>query len=207
MHMNVEPVGKTWQIKKAWVNPDGSVNVEGWVSTIAQDLEKDIMEPETFAGTPIKDYFAGGAPISVEHNTSSIPVGFVRRSALVRDGNIFQEELNDHHEPLEFKYFDGLGTGWYGLGTVDDEKAADAVMKGKLSFFSWIGMPRAWTPLPGGGRHFAEKGGIDPLIEVTLTAYPINRTARMRIAKAKGLLERPRLQLRPDSVERVLRSI
>jgi hypothetical protein len=202
-------IGKSWVIKKAWVNADGSVNVEGWVSTNIKDIEKDIMEPETFAGPTIKGYFDRGAPISTEHNTRDYPVGYMLKSALIREGDVFEQLDNTRYPKMDFRYFDEEATsitGWYGLGVIDDERAALAVAKGKLSSFSWIGMPRLWTPIPGGGRHFSQKGGIDPLLEATITAYPINPTAIMRVAKAYGYA-RPRLSLDPDRVERVLRSI
>lgn len=201
----MELVGKEWLVTKAWANPDGTVNVEGWVSTNAKDIEKDIMEPETFQDS-IEGYFERGAPISTEHNTRDYPVGYMLRSILVRDGQAFMDLQNPRHPQGNFKYRDDTGTGWYGLGVIDDERAALAVAKGKLSSFSWIGMPRLWTPIPGGGRHFSQKGGIDPLLEATITAYPINPTAIMRVAKAYGYA-RPRLSLDPDRIGRVLRSI
>lgn len=202
-------VGKPWLVTKAWTNEDGTVNVEGWVSTNELDLEKDIMEPETFADRPIEQYFERGAPVSSEHDTSALPVGYMLKAALVRDGNIFQSLDNPRHPTADFKYFDPseTRTGWYGLVTIDDGKTAVAVAKGKLSSFSWIGMPKSWTPRPGGGRHFNNKGGIDPLLEATITAYPVNPNAIMRVAKAYGYAveePRPRLWLTPEGVERIL---
>jgi hypothetical protein len=208
VNMVANVLGKSWLIKKAWTNDDGSVNIEGWVSTNDRDIEKDILEPEAFAGS-LEGYFARGAPISSEHNTDDLPVGYMIKAALVRDGHIFQEASNSRYTPTDFKYFDGTGTGWYGLGVIDEERSSVAVQKGKLSSFSWIGMPKAWEPLPGGGRHFNQQGAIDPLLEATVTAYPINPTAVMRIAKAHGYpvaAPRPRLVLTREGVERLLRN-
>ena len=201
-------IGKPWLVTKAWTNDDGSVNVEGWVSTNEIDLEKDILEPETFSDRPIEQYMERGAPVSCEHNTDDMPVGYMLKAALVREGAIFQQLDNPRHPTLDFRYFDPAQTqsGWYGLVTIDEERTARAVTKGKLSSFSWIGMPKAWTPLPGGGRHFNVKGGINPLLEATITAYPVNPTAIMRVAKAYGYVEetRPRLTLSREGVERIL---
>ena len=207
----VAPIGKSWLIKKAYVNPDGTLSIEGWVSTDRKDLDKDILEPETFGGATLKGYFERGGPISSEHSTGDWPVGYMRKSILVRDGNIFQEELNPRYGPVDFRYFDGKGTGWYGLGVIDEERAMLNVQKGKVSSFSWIGMPVAWTPLPDGGRHYNEPSGINPLLEATITAYPVNPTAVMRIAKARGYSvpepeqeQRPKLALTREGVEKVL---
>ena len=159
--------------------------------------------------SPIEEYFERGAPVSSEHNTKDLPVGFMQKAALVRDGSPFLQVDNPRHPTVDFRAFDGTGTGWYGLVTIDDEKTAQAVAKGKLSSFSWIGMPKAWTPRPGGGRHFNQKGGISPLLEATVTAYPVNTQAIMRIAKAYGYPvpeeTKPRLWLTPEGVERVLK--
>lgn len=196
-------VGKSWLITKAWSNDDGSVNIEGWVSTNKQDAERDILEPETFAGETLDGYFQRGAPISCEHNTRDIPVGYMLKSALVRDGQIFQEADNFRHDTSSFKYFDGTGTGWYGLGVIDEPVAIKAVGSGKLSSFSWIGLAKAWTPIPGGGKHFSSQGGISPLLEATITAYPINTSAIMRVAKSYGYAQN-RLMLTPAGVDSIL---
>lgn len=202
MILSPTPVGKSFTIQKAWMNDDGSINVEGWISTNEEDLEKDVIEPEAFAGTTLSGYFERGAPISSEHNTRDMPVGYMLRSALVRDGQVFQMESNPRYPETDFKYFPETGTGWYGLGVIDEEIAARGISKGKISSFSWIGMPRAWTPKAGGGRHYTSPSSISPLLEATVTAYPINPNAVMRIAKAYGYS--PSLRLTQQGVERVL---
>lgn len=184
------PMSKTFvfnssaSLMKATVRDDGSVNVEGWISTPNKDLEKDIMEPESFSPA-LSDYMRRGAPISVEHGTKSLPVGFLHKAVLVRDDKVLLSADNPNQEPIEFRHFTG-GTGWYAIGNIYDQKAALGVIKGTVSSFSWIGIPRKWEKQPDGGRRFSEPGSVDPLLEVTVTAYPINTHAAMRIAKAQG---------------------
>lgn len=210
--MTTEFLGKSWTIKKAWINEDGSVNVEGWVSTNNKDRERDIIEPEAFGDGTLDGYFDRGAPISCEHNTDDMPVGYMLKSALVRDGQVFHQINNTRHPTADFKYFDESekGTGWYGLGVIDEPRIAKAANSGKLSSFSFIGQIQSWTPLDDGGKLF-KAGDINPLLEATITAYPINPTAIMRIAKSYGYPVRPastpiqpRLMLTPEGVERIL---
>ncbi len=189
------PMGKSFafsshpNLMKATILSDGSVNVEGWISTSHKDLEKDILEPESFSPA-LSAYMERGAPISIEHGIKTLPVGFLQRAVLVRDGNILEAVDNPKHEKGEFKHFKDMlsdgGTGWYGLGNVYDQKAAFGIVKGTVSSFSWIGKPQKWRDQPDGGRHFLEAGAIDPLIEVTVAAYPINTHAAMKIAASLG---------------------
>lgn len=64
------------------------------------------------------------------------------------------------------------------------------ISKGVLSSFSWIAMPGDWEDMEDGGKHFIKPGSIAPIIETTLTAYPVNTTATMRIAKSRGFVPR-----------------
>lgn len=184
-HSFQQPLGKAFEIKKSYRRPDGSLGIEGWISTPTRDIEKDVIEPESFAGDGFRDYMRRGAPVSIEHNTRSLPVGYLLKSRLVRDGSVIQDEDNPKHQSEDFRYFDG-GTGWYGLGVVYNEDAIAGINKGVISSFSWIGMPVDWDNLADGGRRFSKKGSIKPVIEVTVTAYPVNTTATMQIAKARG---------------------
>ena len=179
-------VGKAWALVKAYPQPDGSVVAEGWISTPLQDMEKDILEPEAFKGDALANYFAKGAPVSFDHDTTSAPVGYMQKAVLVRNGVVIQQEDNPLHERANWLAYDGFGTGWYGNIRITEEKAADPVRKGLVRGFSWIGYPREWEPVDGGGRRFSRAGAINPLLETTITAYPINHTAIMRIAKARG---------------------
>lgn len=180
-----QPVGKGFEMVKSYRLSDGSLVREGWVSTPDKDIDKDEIEPESFSGPGFHDYMTRGAPVSVEHQTRSLPVGFLQKAALVRDGNIIQVEDNPKHPQVDFRYFDG-GTGWYGLVNIYEDLAIRGIMKGVLSAFSWIAMPQEWEELEDGGRHFTKPGSIAPIIETTLTAYPVNTNAVMKIAKAKG---------------------
>lgn len=186
------PMGKSFTgLKKglmlAVVNTDGTVDVEGWISTPFKDIEKDVMEPESF-NPAVKDYMQRGAPMSVEHGTKLLPVGFLQKAALVRENKTFAEFNNPKHGEVPFRYpFEG-GTGWYARGNIYDPQAAMGVVKGTVSSFSWIGMPKEWEDLPDGGRRFSKPGSISPILETTVTAYPINTAAKMRIAKAAGFV-------------------
>jgi hypothetical protein len=186
------PIGKEWLVSKSYRNPDGTLSIEGWVSTPKQDIEKDILEPEGFSGEGFYGYMSRGAPVSTEHDTNSWPIGYIQKATLVRAGKILQEEVNPKVEKGEYRYFDRSMIGWYARGVIDDDKAIEYIGKGKLGAFSWIGMPRVWEDLKGGGRRFSQKGAINPLLEVTVTAYPINVDAVMRIAKAHGYQPEPK---------------
>lgn len=193
-----QPLGKSFEIRKSFVRTDGSLGIEGWISTPKKDIEKDVLEPEAFAGDGLRDYMRRGAPVSVEHNTRTIPSGYLQKAVLFRDGQPIQIEYNPK-QPLmrgeDFRAFDG-GTGWYGLGAIYNPHVSLGIQKGVLSSFSWLGMPVEWEDFPDGGKHFVKKGAVNPIIEVTVTAYPVNTSATMRIAKARGFiphLDRKRL--------------
>lgn len=179
-------MSKEWLITKAYPQPDGSVSIEGWISTPLQDMEKDIIEPEAFAGTGFQSYFEHGAPISSNHDTTGYPVGHMVKGVLVRNGVVIQSENHPDYPDVKFTSFDGFGTGWYGRGIIHEKRAADYITKGMMRSFSWIGKPTNWEDLPDGGRHFKSRGAINPLLEATVTAYPINQAAVLRIAKAHG---------------------
>lgn len=179
-------LGKEWIISKGTLLSDGTVAIEGWISTPLKDLEKDILEPEAFAGEGFRSYFEHGAPISSNHDTKGYPVGYLQKAVLVRNGAVIQTENHPDHPRAQFTSFDGFGTGWYGRGILDEAQAVDNVVKGKIRSFSWIGHGKDWEELPDGGRRFSKKGAINPLLEVTIAAYPINQAAMLRIAKAYG---------------------
>jgi hypothetical protein len=176
---------------KSYRLPNGDMAIEGWISTPKQDLEKDIMEPEAFSGEGLYKYLQGVSPVSTEHNMKAWPIGHMQKATLVREGHIIQEESNPQHDSIDYLYFDKSRIGWYGALVIDDQVAIDKIEKGKVGSFSWVGMPRMWDEIPGGGRRFSKKGGINPLLEVTITAYPINVDAVMRIAKAHGYPAEP----------------
>lgn len=195
----VDLIAKSMLITKAYTREDGTIGIEGWTSTNDPDMERDVIEPESFGGIALTDYFQHGAPVSTEHDTDSYPVGHLLKSVLIRDGKIFQEEVNPHHERENFQFLtDSLtrkGTGWYSLGVIDEPKAIKQIAKRRVSSFSFIGMPKEWENLPNGGRHFKKASSINPLIEVTVSAYPINRNAMFRIAKARGYVGTQKYQI------------
>ena len=170
---SVNPIEKSFKIVKAYESEAGLV-VEGWVSTNDQDQQKDIIEPEAFLPS-IDGYFANFAPISLNHNQLALPVGHLQRGALVRDGQIFHEALHPM-DAAEFEHFPGSGSGFYARGVLTDTMASDAVRKGNVGGFSFIGNGRKYTRIPGGGRRFTE---VNPLTETTVAAYPINTRASM----------------------------
>lgn len=195
-------LGKEWIIAKATQQSDGTVAIEGWISTPLKDLEKDILEPEAFAGEGFRSYFEHGAPISSNHDTKGYPVGYLQKAILVRNGAVIQTENHPDHPRAQFTSFDGFGTGWYGRGILDEAQAVDNVVKGKIRSFSWIGHGKDWEELPDGGRRFSKKGAINPLLEVTIAAYPINQAAMLRIAKAYGyeVESKPRYAINVEAV-------
>ena len=185
------PISKSITFKdglavKSFIKDDGTVGFEGWISTPDQDTEKDILEPEAF-WDGLQRYMKRGAPVSTEHNMKGFPVGYLTKSTLMRDGKPFQEEYNPKQSFDGYRYLDG-GTGWYAAGVVYDQQAAMGVVKGTVNSFSWVGFPVKWENIAGGGKRFKEAGSINPLVEATLTAYPINTAATMRIAKAAGFM-------------------
>ena len=187
VHKGFNPVGKTWLVEKAWLQSDGTLAIEGWVSTNHPDLEKDVVEPEAFYGETFESYYARSAPLSSNHDTDGYPIGHLQKGVLVRDGVIFQEEYHPT-DPAEFTNYNPAtkGTGWYGRGVITDERVASHVHKGNMGAFSWIGNLKAYEPLVGGGKRYHT---VDPLIESTVAAYPVNPKAVMQIAKAYGLSE------------------
>lgn len=177
------PVTKSMLITKSWQDASGDVYIEGWVSTEARDQQKDIVPPEAFKAA-LPEYMARYAPLTTEHQLfpnlrrgelSRYPVGHMQRIALVRDGQILQEHTHPK-DPAEFAHFPGSGTGAYGRGVINDYTAASQVMKGNMAGFSWVGRLKEYEPLPDGGKRY---GRIDPWMETTLSAFPVNSSARL----------------------------
>ncbi|GHO55520.1 hypothetical protein [Ktedonobacter robiniae] len=183
VHKSYNPIEKEFVITKAWES-DAGLNIEGWVSTDDQDLEKDITEPEAFQKS-IDDYFRRSAPVSFNHKTAEVPVGHLQKGALVRDGKIFHE-VSHPRDAAEFEHFPGTGNGFYARGVLTEPVAAGAVRKGNIGGFSFIGNATRYQKIPGGGRRFTE---IYPLIETTVAPYPVNQKAAIIAAKAYGLEE------------------
>jgi hypothetical protein len=196
--MHAHPVVKAFNpeafqflIQKSWVGEDGVTYFEGWDSPgSTRDREKEISPPEAFSNA-LPGFLMRGGPITSEHETEHYPVGHVQKAALVRDGKIFQEALHpaDPHDFEHFEEFiqDGpVKTGVYIRGALTESPAKDMVRKGNVRGLSWIGNARKFHLLPGGGREYEE---IDPLLEMTVAAFPVHKDAAILIAKAYGLEE------------------
>lgn len=180
-------VAKSALIEKAWTGGDGNVYIEGWISTPDQDIQRDVTEPEAFAGKALSDYAARRMPLSSEHGRKysgrqfgDYPIGHMQRVALVRDGQVFQDASHPT-DPAEFEHFPGSGSGVYGRGVINEHVAATSVAKGNIGGFSWIGKIADHEPLSGGGRRLTR---IDPWLESTIAAYPVNGNAKVLAARS-----------------------
>lgn len=176
-----EPVEGYATITKAWQPAESDDTVfEAWLSTEDPDTQKDIVPPEAFKGA-MPSYLARKAPLSTNHNMQGFPVGHLQRVALVRNGRIFDQGTHPD-DPADFEHFPGTGTGVYVRGVVTDSQARTAVLKGNLGGMSWVGHLREYDLLPNGGRRY---GRIEPWLESTLAAYPVNTNATLVAAKAE----------------------
>lgn len=198
VHKAYNPEGIEILIRKSWVADDGNTYFEGWVSPgDSKDSQKDLAPPECFANS-IKGYYQRGAPISSNHDMQRYPVGHGQRTALIRDGHIFQEEVHPV-DPAPFEFLEealasgDVQTGTYTRGALTESPAKDMVRKGNVRGLSWVGNVTKYEPLPGGGRKFIEVG---TLWEQTVAAYPVHKDAAILIAKAySGLEEEPNMDI------------
>jgi hypothetical protein len=172
-------VAKCLPIQKAWTDEGGVTHIEGWISTEDQDIEKDVVPPESFLDA-VDGYMALGAPLTSEHQMrpagrtlERYPIGHMQHVALVREGQVFKAGLHPS-DPADFEHFPGTGTGVYGRGVLTDPLASTQVAKGNVRGFSWVGLVRTIERLPGGGRKFLR---INPWRESTIAAFPVNTKA------------------------------
>lgn len=166
-------VAKAMPIQKAWGLGNGDTIIEGWVSTEDEDQDKDIVPPEAFKAS-LPGYASRRMPLSSEHGLRNYPIGHGQRIALVRDGVVFAEASHPTDDGA-FEHFPGSGTGVYGRFVVTEHQAADAVAKGNIGGFSWVGrVPLYDRRASGKGRIFKQ---VDPWMESTIAAYPINHKA------------------------------
>jgi hypothetical protein len=121
-------------------------------------------------------------PLSSEHAMKSLPIGHGQHIALVRDGHVFAEATHPT-DKADFEHFPGTGTGVYGRYVITDPQHAAQVLKGNIGGFSWVGNLKEYEPLPGGGRRFLPDS-IQPWLESTVAAYPVNGKAILLAAKA-----------------------
>lgn len=180
-------VAKGALIEKAWTAPDGTVYIEGWISTPDEDYMGDVTEPEAFTGKALAGYAARRMPLSSEHGRTysgrrggDYPIGHMQRVAIVRDGQPI-EQATHPTDPAEFEHFPGTGSGTYGRGVINEHVAATSVAKGNIGGFSWIGKIAQHEALPGGGRRILR---LDPWLESTIAAYPVNGHAQVLAARS-----------------------
>jgi hypothetical protein len=160
--------------------------VEGWVSTPAEDLQRDIVLPEAFIKA-MDGYATTGMPLTTEHELypngkqlKRYPVGHGQRVAVIKAGEIVKS-VTHPDDAAEFEYFPNAGDGVWGRYRVTEATAAGAVRKGNLRGFSWIGWPE-----DGGVQPRRPKGVIFKSIrhwaETTMAAFPVNQTAHIAAA-------------------------
>ncbi len=166
-------VAKAMPIQKAWGISGGNAITEGWISTEDEDQDKDIVPPEAFTNA-LSGYVSRRMPLSSEHALKSYPIGHGQRVALVRNGQIFAEGTHPT-DAAEFEHFPGSGTGVYGRFLINDPNAANAVAKGNVGGFSWVGRIAEYERrTTGRGRIFKQ---VEPWLESTIAAYPVNTKA------------------------------
>lgn len=184
------PVAKEFVSVKSFRKEGEPLIIEGWLSTPDQDLEKDIVQPESFK-VAMKGYFSRRAPLSYEHKTDRLPAGHLQRAAIVRDGKIVTQAAHPS-DPADFEHMQesmdetGTRTGVYVRGTITNETVGKSVDQGDMGSFSYIANVTKYRTLPGGGREFLEQ---DPWLESTVAAYPVNKNAIITVAKAYGLTD------------------
>jgi hypothetical protein len=182
------PISKQGIIVKSWDSGD-DVHTEGWLSTPDRDLEKDETVPEAFIPS-MDQYFARRAPLSIEHDGKTLPIGHLQKAAVVRDGKILKAASHPT-DPSEFEHFPNSGTGVWARARVNEEPGKTAVRKGNVGGFSFIANATKLEHIPGGRYRYLE---FSPWMESTIAAYPINPNAVIQVAKAFGLKEQDNMQ-------------
>lgn len=170
---------------KAVENTD-DVIVEGWVSTPDEDLQRDIVLPEAFEKA-MDGYANCGMPLTTEHQLypdaktlKRYPVGHGQRVAVVKGGTIVKSAVHPD-DGAEFEFFPNYGDGVWGRYRVTDPAAADAVRKGNVKGFSWVGYAA-----DGGASPRRPKGTLVKTLrhwaETTIAAFPVNQGSRIMAA-------------------------
>lgn len=172
------------EIAKSWVGEDGYAYYEGWLSTPHKDREKDITEPTAFVN-PMDDYFRRRAPVSIEHNGRTIPIGHLQKAAVIVDGKVVKSASHPT-DPAEFEHLPTSGSGVWSRGVANEEPGISALRKGNVGGQSFIATAKA-EALPGGRYRYVD---FDPWMESTIAAYPINPQAVIAVVKAFGAQEK-----------------
>ena len=165
-------------IVKSW-EADGSLFVEGWLSTPLRDIEKDSTDPEAFIA-PMQSYFDRRAPLSIEHGTKTIPIGHLQAAAVIRNGQVVKS-MQHPTDPADFTALPVAGDGLWTRAVINEEPGRSAVLKGNVGGFSYIATVKKSEPLPGGRKRYKE---FDVWIESTIAAYPVNPQTIFSICKA-----------------------
>lgn len=167
-------------VKKAWY--DGNdVFIEGWVSKPGRDRQKHSTTPESLIGS-LPDYFQRLAPISAEdHQLGKLPMGHHQRGVLLRDGKVLLE-CEHPTDPAPFKSLPKKGSGWWGRARITHQVGIDQVQKGNVGSFSYTGHVKAYNVLLDGTWEYER---VDPLVETTLTAFPVKTDANFQISKSE----------------------
>lgn len=189
-------ISKLGLIVKSWQENDVTY-IEGWLSTPLRDLEKDVTEPEAFLDS-MESYFARRAPLSIEHGTRTIPVGHLQKAAILRNGQVLKAAAHPT-DPAEFTQLPDTGTGVWARAAINEEPGISAIRKGNVGGFSFIAQANTYEPLAGGRYRYTR---LDPWLESTIAAYPVNSQAIFSVAKAYGIGETPHMT--PEEIQALL---
>lgn len=136
-HEVVKAFNLTGEIVKSWGGEDGSdAYWEGWLSTPRMDKEKDITEPEAFL-KPMDSYFQRRAPVSLEHDGKTLPIGHLQKAVVVRNGAILKTAVHPT-DPADLEHFNGTGTGVWVRGVANELVGIQAIRKGNVGGMSFI---------------------------------------------------------------------
>jgi hypothetical protein len=127
-------------------------------------------------------YFSRRAPVSIEHDGKSLPIGHLQKAAVLVDGKVVKSQVHPT-DPAEFEYLPITGSGVWVRGVANEPLGISAIRKGNVGGMSFIATAKA-EALPGGRYRYID---FDPWVESTIAAYPINPQAVIAVTKAFGL--------------------
>lgn len=179
-HRVVKAFSVTGEIVKSWDVGDDAI-WEGWLSTPHMDREKDVTLPTAFV-KPMDAYFSLRAPVSLEHDGKNIPIGHLQKAAVLVDGKVVKSAEHPT-DPHDFEFLPLAGSGVWVRGIANEPLGIRAIRKGNVGGMSFIATATA-EALPGGRYTYTN---LDPWVESTIAAYPINPQAVIAVTKAYGL--------------------
>ncbi len=143
--------------------PDGSLIIEGWVSTKSPDYIGDVIEPDAFA--PVIQKYLQKPILLFMHNISDLPIGKTLALDIIPDKGLWGKVQI--------------------LPTKDRGQDIITLVKNAvLNSFSFAFIPETTQPLDNGGRLVTK---LKMLIEVSVVNLGMNEEAIFQIAKAKNL--------------------